>query len=100
MGEITEEWSLADICPIFKKGDMSLAFNYRPVSLTCIPCKLQKHIVCSNIMGLFDQHILLSNKQHAFRKCHSCETQLTAETNDWAKSLDKKGQVVTFIFGL
>ena len=36
--EIPKEWSLANICPLFKKGDRSLACNYRLVSLTCIPC--------------------------------------------------------------
>ena len=39
-GEIPKEWSLAIICPLFKKGDRSLARNYCSVSLTCIPCKL------------------------------------------------------------
>ena len=29
-GEIPKEWSLANICPLFKKGDRSLARNYRP----------------------------------------------------------------------
>ena len=38
--EIPKEWFLANICPLFKKGDRSHARNYRPVSLTCIPCKL------------------------------------------------------------
>ena len=50
-GEIPKEWSLANICPLFKKGDRSLACNYHPVSLTCVPCKLLEHIVCSNIMA-------------------------------------------------
>ena len=96
-GEIPKEWSLANICPLFKKGNRSLAHNYRPVSLTCIPCKLLEHIVCSNIKAHLDEHELLSNRQHAFRKWHSCETQLTTVINDWAKILDKKGQVDTFI---
>ena len=48
-------------------------------------------------MGHFDQYNLLSDKQHAFRKWHSCETQLITVINDWAKILDKKGQVDTFI---
>ena len=96
-GEIPKEWSLANICPLFKKGDRSLARNYRPVSLTCIPCKLLEHIVCSNIMAHLDEHELLSDRQHAFRKWHSCETQLTTVINDWAKILDKKGQFDTFI---
>ena len=76
-GEIPKEWSLANICPLFKKSDRSLACNYRPVSLTCVPCKLLEHIVCSNIMAHLDEYKLLSDRQHAFRKGHSCETQLT-----------------------
>ena len=67
-GEIPKEWSLANICPLFKKGDRSLARNYHPVSLTYIPCKLLEHIVCSNIMAHLDEHELLSDRQHAFRK--------------------------------
>ena len=82
---------------LFKKGDRSLACNYRPVSLTCIPCKLFEHIVCSNIMAHLDEHELLSDKQHAVRKWHNCETQLTMVIDDWAKELDNHGQVDTFI---
>ena len=44
-GEIPKEWSLANICPLFKKADRSLACNYRPVSLTCVPCKLGTYSV-------------------------------------------------------
>ena len=96
-GEIPKEWSLANIFPLFKKGDRSLACNYRPVSLTCVPCKLLEHIACSNIMAHLDEHKLLSEKQHAFRKWHSCETQLITVIDDWAKILDNQGQVDTFI---
>ena len=60
--EIPKEWPLANICILFKKGDMTLACNYRPVSLTCVPCKLLEHIVCSNIMAHLDEHKLLSEK--------------------------------------
>ena len=96
-GKVPKEWSLANICPLYKKGDRSLACNYRPVSLTCVPCKLLEHIVCSNIMAHLDEYKLLSDRQHAFRKWHSCETQLITVINDWAKILDNKGQVDTFI---
>ena len=81
----------------FWKGDRSLTCNYCPVFLTCVPCKLLEHIVCCNIMAHLDKHKLLSDRQHAFRKRHSCETQLITVTIDWAKILDKGGQVDTFI---
>ena len=67
-GEIQKEWFLANICPLFKKSDRSLACNYRPVSLTCVPCKLLEHILCSNIIAHLDEYKLLSDRQHAFRK--------------------------------
>ena len=59
-GDIPKEWPLANICPVFKKRDRSLACNYRPVSVTCVPCKLLEHIVCSNIMAHLDEYKLLS----------------------------------------
>ena len=65
--------------------------------MTGVPCKLLEHIVCSNIMTQLDGYKLLSDRQHAFRKGHSCETQLTTVINDWAKILDNKGPVDTFI---
>ena len=98
-GEIPKECSLTNSCPLFKKSNRSLACNYRPVSLTCVPCKLLEHIVCSNFMAHLDEYKLLSDRQHAFRKGHtcSCETQLTTVINDWSKILDNRGQVDTFI---
>ena len=68
-----------------------------PGFLDLLPCKLLEHIVCSNIMAHLDEHKLLSDRQHALRKGHSCETQLTTVINDWAKILDNRGQVDTFI---
>ena len=48
-------------------------------------------------MSHLDEHKLLSDKQHAFRKWHSCETQLATVINDSAKILDNKDQIDTFI---
>ena len=56
-----------------------------------------EHIVCTNIMAHLDEHKLLSDRQHAFRKNRSCETQLITVIYDWAKILDAGGQVDTFI---
>ena len=40
---------------------------------------------------------ILSTKQHAFRKNHSCDTQLVSVINDWASALDNNKQVDVFI---
>ena len=44
-GKLPADWCRAFVTPIFKQGDKSSAANYRPISLTCILCKLS--ILCS-----------------------------------------------------
>ena len=39
-GTVPKDWRKTHITPIYKKGQRYKAENYRPVSLTCICCKL------------------------------------------------------------
>jgi hypothetical protein len=91
-GCLPDDWLNANVVSIYKKGDRTNPANYRPVSLTSIPCKLLEHIIYRHIMDHFDFHQVLTNHQHGFRQGRSCETQLAGLINDLAHSLDKKGQ--------
>ena len=94
-GKIPDEWRHAIVAPIYKSGkkDRSKPVNYRPISLTCLCCKLMEHIVCSNLMTHLDQNNILTDYQHGFRKNRSCDTQLLITTDDLAKALDNRQQV-------
>ena len=96
-GQLPEDWLTANVTPLFKKGNRSDPSNYRPVSLTSIPCKLLEHIIHSNVMSHLEDHGYLHDKQHGFRKGRSCETQLALTVNDIARILDNKGQVDVII---
>ena len=39
-GQLPSEWKKAQVCPLFKKGDKTEPSYYRPISLTCILCKV------------------------------------------------------------
>ena len=88
-------------------GQFNDAFNkteYKEIPLTEILAPFMDNTVVSlegviklHIMAHLDEHQVLSDRQHSFRKRHSCETQLTTVRNDWVKILDKGGQVDTFI---
>ena len=78
--------------PVFKKGAKNRPENYRPVSLTSITCKMLEHIITSSIMRHLEQHEILTDAQHGFRKQRSCETQLIITLQDLAKTVDDKGQ--------
>ena len=45
-------WLAAWITPVFKKGAKFEAANYRPVSFTCVSCKLMENIIVSHICVL------------------------------------------------
>ena len=81
-GRVPKDWSTAFVCPLFKKGDTSLASNYRPISLTCILCKVLEHIVTTNIVSHMDKYNLLYDLQHGFHSKRSCETQLVTLIED------------------
>ena len=75
-GVLPEDWKQANVVAIFKKGDKHMPSNYRPVSLTCVTCKVLEHIVFRSIMSHLDLNNVLVHFQHGFRTRHSCETQL------------------------
>ena len=95
--QLPEDWRVATICPIYKKGDRLCPNNYRPVSLTSVVCKVLEHIVCSNIMNHLDAHGLITNRQHAFHKGRSCTTQLCTVIHDCFKTIDQGLQTDMFI---
>ena len=96
-GTIPWDWRIANVRPIYKKGDRSLASNYRPVSLTCVNCKILEYIVCSHINQHLETYGILSDRQHAFREKRSCVTQLCFVIDDWASALDPRLQTDAFV---
>ena len=92
-GLLPSDWLSADITAIYKKGCKNDASNYRPVSLTCIVCKIMESHVRDHIMNHLDANKLLSNRQYGFRKGRSTMLQLLKVLDDWTNSLEKGRQI-------
>ena len=58
----------ANVNPTYKEDDKTNPFNYRPVSLTCITCKLLEHIICSSLMQHLTRHNILYPLHYGFRE--------------------------------
>ncbi|MCG8046380.1 MAG: hypothetical protein JAY66_11960 [Candidatus Thiodiazotropha taylori] len=86
-GQLPADWIKAQVCPLYKKGDKTDPANYRPISLTCIVCKVMEHIIASNISKHMTQQNALYELQHGFREKRSCETQLIQLVEDLARQL-------------
>jgi hypothetical protein len=65
-GDVPKDWKYANVTAIFRKGGRFKAGNYRPVSLTCICCMVQEHILTNNILKHLDRNTILTDCQHGF----------------------------------
>ncbi len=92
-GVVPEEWKIANVTAIFKKGNVTSAGNYRPVSLTSIVCKLLESLIRDQVMKFLDDNNLLSNDQHGFRSGRSCVTQLLEIMETWTSLLEDGGGI-------
>src|SRR5208282_6786858 len=97
-GIVPEDWLLANIFALHKKGPKELPENYRPISLTSICSKIMEHIVHSSICRYLEEGNILTPRQHGFRSGHSCETQLILAIDDWARALDSGSRTDVAIF--
>ena len=86
-GEVPFDWTEENVSPIFKKADNSDPANYRPISLTCVLCKVMEHIIASNLTKHLNKHNILYDLQHGFRQKRSCETQLIQLVEDLGRQL-------------
>ena len=74
--KVPEDWKLANVTPIFKKGDKSVPLNYRPISLTSVAGKILEKIIRDKVVKYLEDNSILSNSQHGFRNRRSCLTNL------------------------
>ena len=88
-------WKSANLSAIFKNGSTTDPLNYRPVSLTCVICKVFEKIVRSFIVDFAENKV--SKHQHGFVKGKSCLTNLL-ETVDCVIDLLDEGAPVDILY--
>ena len=86
-GKLPYIWKEANVSPIFKKGDKSDPANYRPISLTCVLCKVLEHIVASNLTKHLTNSNILFELQHGIREKRSYKTQLVMLVDEISKNM-------------
>ena len=96
-GKIPKEWKTAVISAVFKKGSRSIAGNYRPISLTCVLCRIMEFFLKDAIMTHLLDNGLLSSRQHGFINGRSTVTQLLTYLEICAKKV-ANGEVVDVVY--
>ena len=83
------QWKQAVVIPIYKKGcRRNVLTNYRPISLTCVMCRLFEGIISEKVLIHLLGNDLISPNQHGFVPGKSAHTQLISVLNKWYCSYD------------
>jgi hypothetical protein len=99
-GRLPSDWKEANITPIFKKGCKSDASNYRPVSLTSVPCKIMERMIRDVIMEHLLANDLIRKNQHGFMPGKSCTTNLLETLDKITESLNDNCLIVMILLDL
>lgn len=87
-GELPDDWKSAVVKPMSKGAKAEDPSNYRPISLTCVVCKIMERLLKNEIYRFLDDLNLFAIEQHGFRKAMSCTTNLLLAREHWATSVD------------
>ena len=96
-GLLPHQWLNSIIVPIFKKSSRYNPLNYRPVSITSVPCKVLERLIVVHLNEYLDMNRIISDEQFGFRAAHSTQDQLLLTYDEISISIDK-GQIVDLIF--
>ena len=96
-GVVPSEWKIAKINPLHKKGDVTLANNYRPISVLPILSKVLEKVVHNQLTDYLEENKLLCPRQFGFRKKHSTELATSLLIDDMRKEVDC-GKLVGVVF--
>ena len=88
-GVLPDDWKVGTVVPIFKKGCRSEPGNYRPVSLTAIPCKVFESLIRDCLMTHLSEQEILYDDQHGFRPRRSCSSQLLEVLEEWSDIIER-----------
>jgi len=94
VGKIPDEWRLAIVTPLYKGGISSAVTNYRPVSLTCVACKIMERIMASEMLSYLRAYDVISKQQHGFLSRRCTESNLLECLNDWTLALHNRKSVI------
>ena len=96
-GKVPLIWKVANVTPMFKKDDPSVASNYRPISLLSTVGKVLEKIVHKHLFNFIHDNNILTTLQSGFVPGDSTVNQLVDIYNTFCHSLDQ-GKEVRAVF--
>jgi hypothetical protein len=97
-GSLPSSWKRAIIHPIYKGGNRHDPSNYRPISLTSIPCKIMEKLINRSLQSFLISNNLFHPAQHGFLPSRSCLSNLAHFLSDLTCAAELKMKLDCIFF--
>ena len=87
-GEVPDDFKIAKVNPLYKKGDNDCESNYRPVSVLPVISKIIERVVFNQFHEYLDRNKLIYKYQSGFRTSYSTESALVHLTDSIKANMD------------
>jgi hypothetical protein len=99
-GIFPDQLKIAEVVPVYKKGDAKDVQNYRPIALLSVFSKLLEKLVYNRLMAFIEGNGVLTEAQHGFRTKKSTETALHMFIQSTQEAIEKKMNPIGIILDL
>ena len=97
---LPETWKLANVTPVFKKGDITNPSNYRPISVTSAISKVFEKIISTQLADYLETNNLLSRNQFGYRRHRSTEDAIVKLVEDSKSALNQRRHIAVVFLDL
>ena len=100
LGIFPQKLKVGKVSPIFKKGNVQLFHNYRPISVLPIFGKIFEKIIYNRLYSFLTSEGMIYKKQFGFRKHHSIAHAINYSINQIINELQQKKHVIGIFIDL
>ena len=92
-GQFSHVLKVAQITPIYKKGNKKTCSNYRPISLLSTFSKILEKCIYFRLSSFLSDHCLITDSQYGFRPGISTSDAILDLHNEILSNLDQKNNM-------
>jgi hypothetical protein len=89
-GIFPDQLKVAEVIPLYKKGDRKDIGNYRPIALLSVFSKLLEKLMYNRVISGIEQNKIITEAQHGFKIKRSTKTALEFFIESTQEAIERK----------
>lgn len=97
---VPNQWKIANVTPVYKKGSANTVSNYRPISLLSVLGKCMERCIFKYLYNFLHSNNILTPSQSGFRPNDSTVNQLLSISSDFYRAINQGKEIRVVFFDI